>query len=249
MDPEIIVKPVTHQVDDLLGEIGKRVERGERTLVTTLTKRMAENLAEYYQNLGLRVSYLHSDIKTLERVAIIRDLRMGKFDTLIGVNLLREGLDIPEVSLVAILDADKEGFLRSERALIQTSGRTARNVNGEVIMYADIITPSIKACLDETKRRRRIQEDYNREHGITPETIKKEINDILASIYEADYMTVPVEERIEKYLSEKDIQSSIRELTKEMKGAAKNLEFERAAEIRDEIRELSRLETELGIWG
>jgi excinuclease ABC subunit B len=249
MDPEVIVKPVTHQVDDLLGEIGKRVERGERVLVTTLTKRMAENLAEYYQNLGMRVGYLHSDIKTLERVAIIRDLRMGKFDTLIGVNLLREGLDIPEVSLVAILDADKEGFLRSERALIQTSGRTARNVNGQVIMYADIITPSIKACLDETKRRRRIQEDYNRKWGITPETIKKEINDILASIYEADYMTVPVEERIEKHVSEKDIQSSIRELTMEMKAAAKNLEFEKAAEIRDEIRELSRLETELGIWG
>jgi excinuclease ABC subunit B len=249
MDPEVVVKPVTHQVDDLLGEVRKRAEKGERVLVTTLTKRMAENLAEYYQGLGMRVSYLHSDIKTLERVAIIRDLRMGKFDTLIGVNLLREGLDIPEVSLVAILDADKEGFLRSERSLIQTSGRTARNVNGQVIMYADTITASIKACLDETKRRREIQEKFNEENGITPETVKKEINDILASIYEADYVTVPVAERGEMYISEKDIQSSIRQLTKEMKEAARNLEFERAAELRDEIRELSQLETELGIWG
>ncbi len=249
MDAEVIIKPVTHQVDDLLGEIKGRIEGGERVLVTTLTKRMAENLTEYYQGLGIKATYLHSDIKTLERVAIIRDLRRGKYDVLIGVNLLREGLDIPEVSLVAILDADKEGFLRSERSLIQTSGRTARNVNGQVIMYADTITAAIRACIDETARRRTIQGRFNEDHHITPESIKKEISDILASIYEADYMTVSVEERQEKYLTGKDIQAEIGTLTKEMKEAARNLEFERAAALRDEIRELSRMETEIGLWG
>ncbi|MBN2283327.1 MAG: excinuclease ABC subunit UvrB [Deltaproteobacteria bacterium] len=248
MDPEIIVKPVTNQVDDLLGEINRRVEQGERVLVTTLTKRMAENLSEYYRGLGMRVHYLHSDIDTLERVSIIRDLRLGTFDTLIGINLLREGLDIPEVSLVAILDADKEGFLRSERSLIQTSGRTARNVNGQVIMYADRVTPSMRACIDETDRRREIQRRYNEERGITPETIRKAVDDILASIYEADYVTVPVAEQKTPYLTEKEIRRSIKELTKEMKDAARNLEFERAALLRDEIKELSRLETELGLW-
>jgi len=247
MDPEISVKPVTRQVEDLLGEIRKRTEKGERVLVTTLTKRMAENLTEYYQGLGLRVTYLHSDIATLERVRIIRDLRLGKFDVLVGVNLLREGLDIPEVSLVAILDADKEGFLRSERSLIQTSGRAARNVSGEVIMYGDRITRGIEVCLQETRRRRAIQKKYNEEKGITPETIRKSVSDILTSVYEADYYTVPVEtEREEAYLSEKELLDMIRKLKDEMRKAARNLEFERAAEIRDRLRELSGLELELG---
>ncbi len=247
MDPEIRVKPVTHQVEDLLGEIRKRVERGERVLVTTLTKRMAENLTEYYQGLGLKVMYLHSDIATLERVGIIRDLRLGKFDVLVGVNLLREGLDIPEVSLVAILDADKEGFLRSERSLIQTSGRAARNVAGEVIMYADRITGGIEVCLRETKRRRQIQQKYNEEQGITPETIQKSITDILTSVYDADYYTVPVVSEEETvYLSEKDLQSMIRKMKVEMKKAAENLEFEKAARIRDQLRELSDIELEMG---
>ena len=249
IDPEVVVKPVTHQVDDLLDEIKKRADLKERILVTTLTKRMAENLTEYYRNLGVKAAYLHSDIKTLERVSIIRDLRMGVYDVLIGVNLLREGLDIPEVSLVAILDADKEGFLRSARSLIQTSGRTARNVNGQVVMYADVITPSMKFCIDETARRRTIQTRFNKEHGITPETIKKSIDDILASIYEADYVTVPVKESRALRMTAKEIAGLIRDLTKEMKGAAKNLEFERATALRDEIRELSRIETELGVWG
>ncbi|MEN6467694.1 MAG: excinuclease ABC subunit UvrB, partial [Smithella sp.] len=195
MDPEIEIKPALHQVDDLLEEIRLRVKKEERVLVTTLTKRMAENLTDYYTGLGIRVRYLHSDIHTLERVSIIRDLRLGEFDVLVGVNLLREGLDIPEVSLVAILDADKEGFLRSERSLIQTSGRAARNVGGKVIMYADKITKSIQACLDETKRRRIIQAKYNEENNITPETIKKSISNILGSIYEADYLTVPTDDK------------------------------------------------------
>ncbi len=247
MDPEIIVKPVKHQVDDLFGEIRERAAKKERVLVTTLTKRMAENLTEYYQGLGIRVTYLHSDITTLERVAIIRDLRLGKYDVLIGVNLLREGLDIPEVSLVAILDADKEGFLRSERSLIQTSGRAARNSGGQVIMYADKITRSIDLCLNETKRRREIQGRFNKEHGITPETIRKDITNILSSIYEADYLTIPaVEEKESVYLTEEQLQKKLRELKKEMKKAAENLEFEKAAQLRDMIRELSELELHLG---
>jgi excinuclease ABC subunit B len=247
MDPEIIVKPVKHQVDDLFGEIRKRAAKKERVLVTTLTKRMAENLTEYYQGLGLKVMYLHSDISTLERVAIIRDLRLGKFDVLVGVNLLREGLDIPEVSLVAILDADKEGFLRSERSLIQTSGRAARNSGGQVIMYADKITKSIDLCLNETKRRRKIQERFNKEHGITPETIRKDITNILSSVYEADYFTIPVvEEKESVYLTEDQLQKKLRELKKEMKKAAENLEFEKAAQLRDMIRELSDLELRMG---
>ncbi|MCD6486649.1 MAG: excinuclease ABC subunit UvrB [Syntrophobacterales bacterium] len=247
MDPEIVIRPVANQVDDLFGEINKRTEQGDRVLVTTLTKRMAENLTDHYHDLGMKVAYLHSDINTLERVAIIRDLRMGKYDALIGINLLREGLDIPEVSLVAILDADKEGFLRSERALIQTSGRTARNINGRVIMYADKITGAIQACLDETKRRRRIQQQFNKENNITPESVKKEITDILGSVYEADYVTVGVEEKMEAYMSG-DVPAMIKKLEGEMKQAAKNLEFEKAAKIRDEIRELSRIETEIGLW-
>ncbi len=247
MDPEIIVKPVTHQVDDLLGEIRERAEKGERVLVTTLTKRMAENLTTYYEELGVRVKYLHSDIHTLERVDIIRDLRMGEFDVLIGVNLLREGLDIPEVSLVAILDADKEGFLRSERSLIQTSGRAARNVAGQVIMYADTETASIRACLDVTRRRREIQGRYNEEHGITPESIKSEIHHILGSVYEADYVTVQtVSEEQAAYSSEKELPVMIRKLKEEMKQAAKELEFEKAAALRDRIRELTKLMLEMG---
>ncbi len=247
MDPEIIVKPVNGQVDDLLAEIRERAERGERILVTTLTKRMAENLTAYYTELGVRVKYLHADVHTLERVEIIRDLRMGEFDCLIGVNLLREGLDIPEVSLVAILDADKEGFLRSARSLIQTSGRAARNVGGQVIMYADEITDSIRACLDETKRRRLMQARFNEEHGITPETIRTEIRQILGSVYEADYVTVPaVSEEAAAYASEKELPVVIRGLKEEMKQAAKALEFERAAELRDRIRDLTKLMVEMG---
>jgi excinuclease ABC subunit B len=246
MDPEISVRPVTHQVDDLLAEIRKRVERRERVLVTTLTKRMAENLTEYYQSLGVAVRYLHSDIDTLERVVIIRDLRMGKFDVLVGVNLLREGLDLPEVSLVAILDADKEGFLRSERSLIQTSGRAARNVSGQVIMYADQMTGAIKACLRETNRRRAMQEKFNREGGITPETIRKSYDNVLASIYEADYVPVPAAaEEMPPYVTLKEIPAMIERLRDEMLQAARNLEFEKAAGIRDRIRELSAMELEL----
>ena len=246
MDPEIEVKPAKHQVDDLLGEIRERIEKNERVLVTTLTKRMAENLTDYYAGLDVRVRYLHSDIHTLERVEIIRDLRRGEFDVLIGVNLLREGLDIPEVSLVAILDADKEGFLRSERSLIQTSGRAARNIAGKVIMYADKITKSIQACLDETKRRRVIQQKYNEENNITPESIKKAISNVLGSIYEADYVTVPtgVKERVTP-LKEEDLPALIAKLTKEMKQAAKNMEFEHAAELRDELKELNKILLEM----
>ncbi len=247
MDPEIEVKPAKHQVDDLLEEISLRIKKNERVLVTTLTKRMAENLTDYYAGLDIRVRYLHSDIHTLERVEIIRDLRLGEFDVLIGVNLLREGLDIPEVSLVAILDADKEGFLRSERSLIQTSGRAARNISGKVIMYADKITKSIQACLDETKRRRIIQNKYNEENNITPESIKKSISNVLSSIYEADYMTVPIapKSRIAP-ATEEDLPALIAKLTKEMKQAAKNMEFETAAELRDELKELNKILLEMG---
>ena len=247
MDPEIEIKPAADQVDDLLEEIRVRAEKDERVLVTTLTKRMAENLTDYYSGLGVRVRYLHSDIHTLERVGIIRDLRLGEFDVLVGVNLLREGLDIPEVSLVAILDADKEGFLRSELSLIQTSGRAARNVGGKVIMYADKITRSIQACLDETCRRRAIQQTYNEEYNITPETIKKSISNILGSIYEADYVTVAVEKKPGTLpVKEEDLPALIKKLTADMKQAAKNMEFEKAAELRDEIKELNQILLEMG---
>ncbi len=247
MDPEVEVKPAQYQVDDLLEEIRLRVKKSERVLVTTLTKRMAENLTDYYSGLGIRVRYLHSDIHTLERVSIIRDLRLGGFDVLIGVNLLREGLDIPEVSLVAILDADKEGFLRSERSLIQTSGRAARNINGKVIMYADKITKSIQACLDETTRRRAIQQKFNRDNNITPESIVKSISNVLSSIYEADYMTVPVDKKAKIELTEEeDIEALIKKLTTQMKQAAKNLEFEKAADLRDQIKELNNILLRMG---
>jgi excinuclease ABC subunit B len=245
-DPIVEVKPAKNQVDDLLEEIRKRVKKKGRVLVTTLTKRMAEDLAEYYADLGIRVKYLHSDIDTLDRVEIIRDLRLGKFDVLIGINLLREGLDIPEVSLVAILDADKEGFLRSEKSLIQTFGRAARNVNGRVILYADKMTGSMDQAILETNRRRKIQEAYNQAHQITPQTVKKSVRNILASIYEADYFTIPdVADMKEEYVSIKDIPMMIQQLKKEMKEAASRLEFERAAEIRDKIHRLEEMELKM----
>jgi excinuclease ABC subunit B len=242
-DPAVEVRPATNQVDDLLGEVRKQVERQERTLVTTLTKRMAEDLTEYYADLGLKVKYLHSDIDTLERVQIIRDLRLGTFDVLIGINLLREGLDLPEVSLVAILDADKEGFLRSDRSLIQTCGRAARNLSGRVIMYADTTTRSMKKAIDETNRRRIIQDTFNREHDITPESIKKSVQDILSSVYEADYYTVSLAAEEEAaYVKADDIPRRVKQLQKQMQAAARELEFERAAELRDEIKRLEALE-------
>ncbi len=241
MDPRITVRPAKDQVDDLLGEVRGRAERDERVLVTTLTKRMAEDLTEYYQQLGLRVRYLHSDIDTLDRVAIIRDLRLGKFDGLIGINLLREGLDIPEVSLVAILDADKEGYLRSGTSLIQTAGRAARHVNGEVIMYADHVTESMAITLQETERRRKLQGAYNDEHGITPESIKSSIRELLQTIYERDYYTVPVEEpAAETFESPAALQARIVELEARMKEAAKRLDFEQAAELRDRLKALRK---------
>jgi len=246
MDPVIDVRPVSGQVDDLLDEVRKQVKKGDRTLVTTLTKRMSEDLTEHYRELGIKVEYLHSEIDTLERIEIIRNLRLGKFDVLVGINLLREGLDIPEVSLVAILDADKEGFLRSERSLIQTCGRTARNVDGRVILYADVMTGSIEATIRETVRRREIQRKYNKENNITPESIKKDITNIMVSVYEHDYMTIPVAaENKEAYLTGKDLSRLLKKLKKEMLDAAKNLEFEKAADIRDRILELEKAELEI----
>ncbi len=244
-DPEIVVRPASNQVDDLLARIRERVEKNERVLVTTLTKRMAEDLTEYYSELGVRVRYLHSDIKTIERMEIIRDLRLGEFDVLVGINLLREGLDLPEVSLVAILDADKEGFLRSERSLIQTSGRAARNISGTVLLYADQYTGSMERAIEESSRRRRIQLEYNEEHSITPESIKKKIDDILGSVYEADYVTVPVvAEDGRKYLGPDVLREMIADLEARMKEAASRLEFEEAARLRDEIRDLKQDELE-----
>ncbi len=242
-DPEVKIEPSRGQVDHLMGEINKRAGRDQRVLVTTLTKRFSEDLTEYYQDMGLKVRYMHSDIDTLERTEIIRDLRLGKFDALIGINLLREGLDLPEVSLVAILDADKEGFLRSETALIQTMGRAARNVEGEVLLYADKMTTAIKAAISETERRREKQLEFNRVNNITPASIKKSIHDILGSVYERDYYTLPlVAEEVEKYVAEHELPGVIQELEKEMRQAAKELEFEKAAEIRDKIRQLRRAE-------
>jgi excinuclease ABC subunit B len=239
VDPPIEVRPVRGQVDDLLGEIRAVAARRERVLVTTLTKRMAEDLAQYYQELGVRVRYLHSDIDTLERVQILRDLRLGTFDVLIGINLLREGLDLPEVSLVAILDADKEGFLRSAGALIQTVGRAARNVNGRAILYADAVTDSMRLAMAETSRRRAAQEEYNRVHGITPASIVKHIDDVLQSVYERDYVTVPtVPDEREQYRTEAELAAAITRLEAEMREAAANLEFERAAAVRDRLRRL-----------
>ena len=247
-DPEISVRPVTGQVDDLLEEVRKRAESGERVLVTTLTKRMAEDLTEYYKDLNVKVQYLHSGIDTLERMDIIRELRMGKHDVLIGINLLREGLDIPEVSLVAILDADKEGFLRSTRSLIQTMGRAARNVNGEVILYADKMTDSMKTAIAETNRRRKIQEAYNKKHRITPQSIRKNIQAALRTVYEQDYFTVPVAaEEGAEYVTTADIPKMITALEREMKSAAKALDFESAAELRDRIKALREKEMAMGV--
>jgi len=247
MDPVVHVRPVQGQVDDLLAEIRIRAGRNERVLVTTLTKRMAEDLTEYYHDLGVRVRYLHSDIETLERVRILRDLRKGEFDVLVGINLLREGLDLPEVSLVAILDADKEGFLRSAGSLIQTVGRAARHVEGTAILYADKETDSMKAALRETNRRRAIQAAYNQEHGITPESIRKNIGELLSSVYEADYVAVPemAEEPEDRYRTVEDLDKEIKGLEKKMRVAAKALEFEEAARIRDRIKTLRA--TEFGL--
>jgi excinuclease ABC subunit B len=240
LDPEVVVKPIDGQVDDLLAEIRGRAAVGERVLVTTLTKRMAEDLTEYYREVGVKVEYLHSDVLTLERVKILRELRKGTFDVLVGVNLLREGLDLPEVSLVAILDADKEGFLRSAGSLIQTMGRAARNVNGKAILYADKRTDSMRAAMDETARRRKVQEAYNAEHGITPETIRRALDDLLASPVAADYSTVPLdeEESEEIFEDQEALIAEIARLDKAMRAAANRLDFEAAASHRDRIRYL-----------
>jgi excinuclease ABC subunit B len=246
IDPPIEVRPVKGQVDDLLAEIRTRVECGERVLVTTLTKRMAEDLTQYYQELGVKVRYLHSDIETLERVQILRDLRRGEFDVLVGINLLREGLDLPEVSLVAILDADKEGFLRSSGSLIQTSGRAARNVNGRVIMYADAATESMRAAINETGRRRAVQAAYNAEHGITPQSIVRAIDDVMSSVYERDYLTPAATiDGTERFHNQQQLDAHIAGLQQQMRAAAANLDFEKAAALRDQIKRLRN--PELGL--
>ena len=236
LDPIIEVRPIDGQVDDIIDEIHQRIEKNERVLITTLTKRMAEDLSAYLVELGLKVAYLHSDTKTLERTEILRDLRLGKYDVLVGINLLREGLDLPEVSLVCILDADKEGFLRSERSLIQTIGRAARNSHGKVIMYGDKITDSMQKAIDETARRREIQEKYNKEHGIIPQTIKKEIREAIHGQENVDEAISLVKKG--KKAKKKDKETLIKELEKQMKEAAKALDFERAMELRDMMLEL-----------
>jgi len=246
-DPQVEVRPIRGQVDDLKAEIEVRAGRNERTLVTTLTKRLAEDLTQYYQEAGLKVRYLHSEIDALERVKILRDLRKGEFDALVGINLLREGLDLPEVSLVAVLDADKEGFLRSASSLIQTFGRTARNVAGRVILYADTMTESMRLAIAETDRRRRIQEDYNRANGITPQSICKKIDEVLSSVYERDYVDFTrVAEDKDIYLSPQKRRELLARLESDMRQAAKNLEFEKAARIRDEIKKIKKAELEQG---
>ena len=237
LDPIIHVRPIGNQVEDMLGEVRKRVARGERVLITTLTKRMSEDLTEYYTELDVRCRYLHSDVDTLERIELLRDLRRGEYDVLIGINLLREGLDIPEVSLVAILDADKEGFLRSPRSLIQTIGRAARNVNGEVIMYADRVTAAMERAITETERRRQRQEEYNREHGITPETVTKAINDMIPESGSGDYVTVPILKPGEESNKPEKL---VEELRAEMLMLAEQLEFEQAAKLRDKIQALEK---------
>jgi len=240
LDPKVDVRPIEGQIDDLIGEINKRTKRNERVLITTLTKKMSEDLTDYLKELGMKVAYLHSEIKTLERIEVIRDLRIGKYDVLVGINLLREGLDIPEVSLVAILDADKEGFLRSERSLIQTMGRAARNENGEVIMYADKITDSMRVAIDETNRRREIQMKYNEEHNITPTTIKKEVRDVIRATVAAEDTNEYGETKPKSLtkLTKKEKDETLENMEKEMRDAAKALDFEKAAELRDIIFEL-----------
>jgi excinuclease ABC subunit B len=242
IDPVIEVRPATNQVDNLMSEANARIAVGERVLVTTLTKRMAEDLTDYFSEHGIKVRYLHSDIETVERVEIIRDLRLGMFDVLVGINLLREGLDIPEVSLVAILDADKEGFLRSERSLIQTIGRAARHLHGTAILYADRITESMRKAIDETDRRRAKQVAHNLAHGITPQSVVKRIKDIIDSEYDVDdeRKSLKAAQTQAKYLamSEKEISKEISRLEKEMLQAAKNLEFEKAAQLRDQLKKL-----------
>ncbi|MBI5215881.1 MAG: excinuclease ABC subunit UvrB [Ignavibacteriae bacterium] len=254
IDPEVDVRPVKNQIDDLIAEIRERVKRNERCLVTTLTKRMAEDLSEYLSNIGIKVRYIHSEIVALERVEILRDLRLGEFDVLVGVNLLREGLDLPEVSLVAVLDADKEGFLRSDRSLIQTAGRTARNLNGRVILYADTVTGSMERMLDETNRRRTKQIEYNTEHKITPKTVYKTTEEIMASTAVADVRatynekhkseTSLVPDSIVRYLTMNQKKDLIEEMRQEMRRASRDLEFERAAELRDEIQKLEQMISE-----
>jgi excinuclease ABC subunit B len=240
IDPEIEIRPIKGQVDDLLNEIRLRTERNERVLVTTLTKRMSEDLAEYYAEVGVRCAYLHSEVSTLDRIKILRDLRRGVYDALIGVNLLREGLDLPEVSLVAILDADKEGFLRSGGSLIQTIGRAARNVNGRAMLYADVITDSMQRAINETNRRREIQRAYNEANGITPQTIIKPIDMMLVAVAEGDYVTVPIETTADAdvELTPEQRSSLIAELETRMREAAKAFEFEKAAQFRDRVKAL-----------
>jgi excinuclease ABC subunit B len=239
MDPQIEVVPATGQVDHMLGQVRAETARGGRVLVTTLTKRMAEDLTEYYHDLGVRVRYLHSDIKTLDRAEIVRDLRRGFFDVLVGINLLREGLDLPEVSLVAVLDADKEGYLRSYRSLIQTAGRAARNVEGRVLFYGDFVTDSMKTAIDETNRRRAIQAEYNRTHGITPASVKKGIPEFEYAVADMDYVHLDLAaESVGKYETDETMEQRIAQLESEMKAAAKELAFERAVELRNRIRSL-----------
>jgi excinuclease ABC subunit B len=243
LDPQVVIRPVKGQVDDLIGVIRERIDKKERVMVTTLTKRMAEDLTRYLMELGIRVNYLHSDVETLERVSIIRDFRLGVYDVLIGINLLREGLDIPECSAIAILDADKEGFLRSPTSLIQTIGRAARNLNGLAILYADKMTDSLNFAVNETERRRKLQAAYNVEHNIEPATIIKAIDSDLVRMANLDYFEVPGADAKEKFdlVADEDIDKAITRLTREMKDAAKNLDFERAASLRDRVRELKEL--------
>jgi excinuclease ABC subunit B len=240
IDPQVIVRPASTQVDDLLSEINLRTKKSERVLVTTLTKRMAEELTEYLAEHGVKVRYLHSEVETVERVEIIRDLRLGEFDVLVGINLLREGLDLPEVSLVAILDADKEGFLRSERSLIQTMGRAARHINGTAILYADTMTDSIKRAMAETDRRRGKQTLYNQKHSITPIGVMKRIKDLIDGVYDAAQMQLAQDEARYETMSEKQIAREIKALEKKMLGHARNLEFEEAAKARDQLAELKK---------